>query len=95
MFLHIGKNIVVNTRDIIAIIDISGSAGSKDTDNFISIAEEEGFVERVSGEEVKSVIISERTEKIRKSKKTSKSVIYFSPISSATLCKRANFIKGV
>lgn len=93
MFLHIGKNVVVNLRDVVFIIDVSGNACSKDTDDFIRVAEEEGFVERVSDEDVKSVVISERTEKNSKRKKTSKSVVYFSPISSATLCKRAGCVR--
>lgn len=95
MFLHLGRNVVVHLEDVIAIIDLNSNTRSKDTIEFIKIAEEEGFIERISDEEPKSIIIAEKVEKNRNKKRVRKSVVYFSPISSATLCKRAGFMQDI
>lgn len=75
MFIHIGKNTVIKSRDVIAILD-SSTAKSAATSEFLQIAKEEGFLK---SEEGKSIIITEKN-------------IYFSPISSITLLKRANIL---
>lgn len=95
MFLHLGRNVVVHLEDVIAIIDLNSNTRSKDTIEFIKIAEEEGFIERISDEEPKSIIIAEKVEKNRNKKRVRKSVVYFSPISSSTLCKRAGFMQDI
>jgi len=93
MFLHLGGDVVVPLKNIIAIIDYSSISKSKDSKSFFKTAEEEGFVYKISEEEPKSYIITEKIEKRNKgSEKIVKTVIYYSPISSVTLCKRANFI---
>ena len=79
MFLHLGENIVVPIKDIIGIFDIETTMYSSDTSQFLRIAEEDGFVERITNEKPKSFIIAEVNKK---------SKIYLSPISSSTLCKR-------
>jgi hypothetical protein len=86
MFIHIGEDVVVPMKDVIAIIDIESANLSSDTRQFLKIAEEEGFVKRVTNEEPKSFILTEVDKK---------SVIYFSPISSLTLCKRSGFIDNL
>lgn len=83
MFVHIGEDIVIPMKDIIAIIDLKPSEISSDTRKFLKIAEEEGFVKRVSEDPPKSFILAEIDKK---------TVIYYSPISSQTLCKRSNFL---
>ena len=45
MFLHIGGDVVLPMRNIIAIMDIESTTVSKDTKEFLKIAEEEGFIE--------------------------------------------------
>ncbi len=96
MFLHLGKDIVIPISDIVSIVDIATVTKSKDNKEFFKIAEEEGFVYRISGEAPKSYVITERVEAGKKgSKNTVKSVIYYSPISSTTLQKRAGFIDGI
>lgn len=93
MFLHLGGDVVIPIRDIVSIIDISTALKSKDSKEFFKIAEAEGFVHRISEEEPKSCIITEKREKKGKRySKNTKTVIYYSPISSVTLQKRANFI---
>jgi len=86
MFLHIGGDVVIPVRNIIAILDIETTTISKDTREFLRIAEEEGFIETISQELPKSYIITENKKKSR---------IYLSPISSVTLQKRAGFVEGI
>lgn len=81
MFLHLGENVVVPVKDIIGIFDVESSMYSSDTSQFLRLAEEDGFVERINDEQPKSIIVAE-VEK--------KSIIYLSPISSKTLTKRTN-----
>ena len=86
MFLHIGGDVVIPVKNIIAILDIETTTVSKDTKEFLRIAEEEGFIESISEDLPKSFIITE-TDK--------KSKIFLSPISSVTLQKRAGYIDGI
>jgi hypothetical protein len=81
MFLHLGENVVVPIKDIIGIFDLQNSMYSSDTIQFLRLAEEDGFVERITDEQPKSFIIAEVDNK---------SKIYFSPISSTTLTKRTD-----
>lgn len=86
MFLHLGGDTVVNMKDIIAIMDLDVTSTSKITREFLAVAEEEGFVVNVSEDLPKSYIL---TEIDRKSK------IFISPISSATLLKRAKNVSSI
>lgn len=81
MFLHLGENVVVPKKDIIGIFDLETTTYSSDTSSFLRMAEEDGFVERISKEKPKSFVIAE----VNKMSK-----IYLSPISSSTLTKRTN-----
>ena len=79
MFLHLGENVVVPIKDIIGIFDLQNTMYSSDTIQFLRLAEEDGFVQRITDEQPKSFIIAEVNNK---------SKIYLSPISSTTLSKR-------
>lgn len=79
MLLHLGENIVVPEKDIIAIFDIETCTYSADTGQFLRMADEDGFVERITTERPKSFIIAEVDKK---------SKVFLSPISSSTLGKR-------
>ncbi|EOC99437.1 extracellular matrix regulator RemB [Caldisalinibacter kiritimatiensis] len=95
MFLHLGKDLVIPLKDIIAIVD-ADSLGSQDTRDFFKIAEEEGFIYNIVNDNIKSYIITERIEKDKNTgEKIRKSIIYCSNISSTTLYKRANFMKKI
>ncbi|WP_035293163.1 MULTISPECIES: extracellular matrix regulator RemB [Clostridiaceae] len=83
MFLHLGENVVVPVEDVIGIFDMETTMYSSDTSQFLRLAEEDGFVERVTKEKPKSFVIAEVDKK---------SKIYLSPISSSTLQKRAKTI---
>ncbi|MEY8763292.1 MULTISPECIES: extracellular matrix regulator RemB [Clostridium] len=84
MFLHLGENIVVPTKDIIGIFDVETSTYNSDTIQFLRMAEEDGFVQRITKDKPKSFIIAEVNKK---------SKIYLSPISSSTLTKRSKALK--
>lgn len=86
MFLHIGGDVVIPIKNVIAILDIETTTISKDSKDFLRIAEEEGFIEAISNDLPKSFIITE-VEK--------KSKIYLSPISSITLQKRSGYIEDI
>ena len=81
MFLHLGENVVVPIKDIIGIFDLQNTIYSSDTIQFLRLAEEDGFVERITDETPKSFIIAE-VDKMSK--------IYLSPIPSTTLTKRTD-----
>ncbi|MEG0371854.1 MAG: DUF370 domain-containing protein [Clostridium sp.] len=81
MFLHLGESVVIPQKEVIAILDID-SVNSIDSDRFMRISDEEGFVKRINKEKPKSIILTERDKK---------SIIYLSPISSVTLVKRSDF----
>ncbi|MCS6168150.1 extracellular matrix regulator RemB [Clostridium botulinum] len=83
MFLHLGENVVVPIKDVIGIFDMETSMYSSDTIQFLRLAEENGFVERITKEKPKSFVIAEVDKK---------SKIYLSPISSATLTKRTKVL---
>ena len=79
MFLHLGENVVVPIKDVIGIFDLQTTMYSSDTIQFLRLAEEDGFVERITKERPKSFVIAE-VNKMGK--------VYLSPISSSTLTKR-------
>ncbi|CAB1255620.1 extracellular matrix regulator RemB [Clostridium sp. MT-14] len=80
MFLHLGENIVVPIKDVIGIFDVDTSTYNSDTIQFLRMAEEDGFVQKITKDKPKSFIIAEVNKK---------SKIYLSPISSSTLTKRS------
>jgi regulator of extracellular matrix RemA (YlzA/DUF370 family) len=82
MFIHIGGDTVVSTKEVISILDHQTVNSSKVTKKFI---EDEKKVKRVvdsSAEETKSYVIT-------------KDAIYCSPISSLTLKRRAQFVNSL
>ncbi len=86
MFLHIGSDVVIPLRNVIAILDIDTTTLSKDSRDFLKTAEEEGFIETISDDLPRTFVITEEDKK---------SKIYLSPISSVTLQKRCGFIEGI
>jgi hypothetical protein len=85
LFLHIGGDVSIPLKNIIAIMDLDSTTLSKDTREFLKISEEEGFVEVVGNDIPKTFILTEYDKK---------SKVYLSEISSLTLCKRAGFTDG-
>ena len=76
MFLHLGGDVVVPKKDIIAILD-HRTRLSPATKEFLEIAKDEGFIKKISqNDKDKSYIVTTKE-------------IYISPISCITLRKRS------
>lgn len=82
MYIHLGGEKVILSSELVAIFDISIEQSSKISKQFISHAFEEKNVVRIGEEEAKSIVVTQNE-------------IYYSPISSATLKKKANVILAV
>lgn len=82
MYLHLGQDYIVKTRDIIGIFDMDTASVSKNTRQFLSRAENEGAMVTLSDDLPKSFVVTDFPM----------DTVYVSPISSATLKKR--FGKG-
>lgn len=74
MYIHVGEDVLVRARDIVAIIDKESSSSSSYAEEFLRRYEKEAINLSKSG--FKSVVIT--TEKV-----------YFSPLSSGTLKRRS------
>ncbi len=77
MFLHLGGDVMVLKKDIIAILDTKTKQASA-TRDFLEIAKDEGFINSISDEEKEKTFVI-----------TSKEV-FLSPISCNTLKKRSD-----
>ncbi|MDD4237730.1 MAG: DUF370 domain-containing protein [Desulfotomaculaceae bacterium] len=77
MFLHLGGDVVVPKKDIIAILDHRTKV-SPATREFLEISKDEGFIKRISNNDKdKSYVVTTKE-------------IYISPISCITLRKRSD-----
>lgn len=76
MFIHIGGDVTVMARSVIAILDAKRQGQAPDTQAFLKFMEEQGSIVRIDEAEQKSYVITDTT-------------VYISPISSVTLKKRA------
>ena len=79
MFLHLGGDVVVLKKDVIAILNIRAGQATV-TKEFIKTAGDEGFIKNIYAKDrEKSFVVTNRE-------------IYMSPISCSTLKKRADDI---
>ncbi len=81
MFLHLGADVVVNDKDVVAIMDMETTSISKITREYLQKAEKQNDVINVSYEDLPKSYVVVKNKNERK--------IYISPISSATLLKRS------
>ncbi len=79
MFLHLGADKMIKLRDFIVIINNENPQKNNDTENFLKKAQKSLEVEKIENDNHKSIIITDDK-------------VYYSPISSQTLKKRANFV---
>ncbi|MDD4699328.1 MAG: DUF370 domain-containing protein [Oscillospiraceae bacterium] len=86
MYIHLGQETVVWSKDVIGIFDLDTSTVSKHTRNFLSKAEKNGEVINVTYELPKSFILCNSSNKNR---------VYISQISTSTLQRRADFISNL
>ncbi len=83
MYLHLGQDYIVNTRDIIGIFDLDSCSVAKRTRDFLSHAEKEGAVVPLSDELPKSFVVTDFPYE----------TVFLSPISAKTLQRRARRAK--
>jgi hypothetical protein len=76
MFIHLGGEKIIRATELIAIFDVSIESSSKISKGFVNHALKEKHTESIGEEEPKSLVVT--VDKV-----------YYSPISSTTLKKRA------
>jgi len=80
MYLFLGQETVVNTRDIVGVFDLDRASTSAGTKRFLALAQKQGRIVDVSpGELPTSFVVCEREGRAR---------VYLSQISAGTLRKR-------
>ncbi len=79
MFIHLGGEKIIRTSELIAIFDITIEKSSKISKQYVAHANELKSVETIGEEEPKSLVVADGK-------------LYYSPISSTTLKKRANHL---
>ena len=82
MYLHLGKDTVINDTDIIGIFDLDTSTVSRHTRKYLNIAEKNKETVTVSYELPKSFVVCVK-------QKSKEKKIYISQISPLTLLKRS------
>lgn len=79
MYIHLGGEKVIRSSELIAIFDISIEKSSKISKQFISKSQQDKKLVQIGEEEAKSIVVTKNT-------------VYYSPISSSTLKKRAKML---
>lgn len=82
MFIHLGGDTVIRSKDIIAILDKQVKETSEITESFLNFQTEGKQEEKKKMDMTKAIVIT--TDQI-----------YFSPISSGTLKRRAAFVLDI
>lgn len=80
MFLHIGNDVYLPEKDIVAIMNLDTASVSKNTQVYLNKNELGGNVETVCDDIPKTFVVTSKKEKDK---------VYLTNISSATLIKRA------
>ena len=80
MFLHLGNDVYVNQKDIVAVCNLDTASVSKNTQIYLKKSEEMGIVETICTDIPKSFVIV---------RKKNKDKVYLTNISSVTLLKRS------
>ena len=79
MYLHLGNDVVVRKKDIVAVFDMDNTTVSKHSRRFLTIAQQKGAVVDITEDLPKSYIVTEYEGEIK---------VYISSVSSKTLQKR-------
>ncbi|MCL6441998.1 MAG: DUF370 domain-containing protein [Alicyclobacillus sp.] len=80
MFIHLGGDTVVSTRDVIGIFDIQTQSSGL-TQSFLQYAQDRNAIAVVDHDEIKSFVVTPNK-------------VFFSPISSGTLKRRAQIFES-
>lgn len=86
MYIHLGQETVVWSKDVIGIFDLDTSTVSKHTREFLSKSEKNGEVINVTYELPKSFVLCNNS---------GKNQVYISQISTSTLQRRADYISNL
>ncbi|QMV42196.1 MULTISPECIES: extracellular matrix regulator RemB [Cohnella] len=81
MYIHLGGEKIIRTSQLVAIFDISIEQSSKLSRQFVVHAQKNKEVEMIGEEDPKSIVVTEHK-------------VYYSPISTSTLKKRAHYLEG-
>jgi hypothetical protein len=81
MYIHLGGEKIIRTSQLVAIFDVSIEQSSKLSRQFVAQAQKKREVELIGEEEPKSIVVTEEK-------------VYYSPISTSTLKKRAHHLDG-
>lgn len=79
MYLHIGKDVILKTEEIIGIFDMETTKKDKNFQALLEKIKKENGIEDISQKNQKTIILLQKKEKIK---------AYISNISSVTLAKR-------
>ncbi|MBU8905753.1 extracellular matrix regulator RemB [Desertibacillus haloalkaliphilus] len=79
MFIHLGGDTVIRSKDVVAILDSEMENTSSDTTDFLDAFRKSNQIIEISEDLTKSIVVTEEH-------------VYFSPISSVTLKRRAQVI---
>lgn len=86
MYIHLGQETVIKSKDVIGIFDLDSTTVSKHTRKFLSLSEKRKEAVTVSYELPKSFVLC---------KEKTKTTVYISQLSSLTLLKRSDFIESL
>lgn len=87
MYLHLGENTIVRSRDIVGIFDMDTTTVMKSSRTFLNRAEKEKETVTVSYELPKSFIVT-------RAKGAKRKTVYISQLSSTTLENRSKTFLG-
>lgn len=76
MFIHLGGDVIIRAEEIIAILNYDVKQQSQVTNTFLKTEEKQKEKVIISADYIKSIVLTNN-------------VIYYSPVSSLTLNKRA------
>ncbi|MFC5529599.1 extracellular matrix regulator RemB [Cohnella yongneupensis] len=79
MYIHLGGEKIIRTSQVVAIFDISIEQSSKLSRQFVAQAQKNKEVETIGEEDPKSIVVTQGK-------------VYYSPISTSTLKKRAHYL---
>ncbi len=85
MYLHLGKEVIIRTREVLGIFDLDTSTLSRATRDYLARAEKAGRVVSVTDELPKSFIVTA-------SPADGAHTVFLSQISAGTLKKRTGFL---
>jgi len=85
MYLHIGQDTIIRTRDVLGVFDLDTASISAATREYLAAAEKGGRVVTVTDELPKSFIVT----------RGQPPTVYLSQISASTLKKRSGFMENL